>query len=644
MTTLTRLTWVLLCAVAVLLLYLPATSGALYYDDYSNLQGLEQISSWSSAWQFVFGGHAGPLGRPLALSTFLPYSSGWPENAQAILIANVLLHCCNFVLLVMLGQLLIERISSVDCHLHFRIALGAAVLWAVIPLLASTSLIAVQRMTGLAAFFGLLGLIGFVRGYSLSEQRPLLGFLAQMAALGTGTLLSIFSKESGAVIPVFALIIDFFVRRNIYHEQAAKTAFLRRILLLLPLAFLIFYISPLHIDWFRFDEYRGFTPFERFMTEQVVLWEYLKSAFFPQSPTAFGPFHDYYAIKPVGLKTVLAALAWFTLLASAIVLRYRYKWFSLAVVWFLAGHLLESSSVLLELYFEHRNYLAVYGICLFFSVLAFTARGRLARVAPYFLAGYILLLSAVLLAMTVRWGQPEEAAESWNARHPGSARAALHAVFVGMNGEFSNGIEPNAVKPVRERQTFALRVLDRTKNACPDCLDVRLQALMYSCSLTPAEDTRARMHESLEVARFGRINVTVVDQLFNLQELLKVNACSPLNYSDLLSLIDRLRDSSKMNVQVYGAKIYFVRAIAAQELGDTEQVWASLDEAERIAPGALPVLQYQVYYALEQGDIYRAQQALARRESQPGVISQLPEQQLTALREAISAAMKENQQ
>ncbi|GMQ54263.1 hypothetical protein YSKK_21250 [Halopseudomonas aestusnigri] len=152
------------------------------------------------------------------------------------------------------------------------------------------------------------------------------------------------------------------------------------------------------------------------------------------------------------------------------------------------------------------------------------------------------------------------------------------------------------------------------------------------------------MHESLEVARFGRINVTVVDQLFNLQELLKVNACSPLNYSDLLSLIDRLRDSSKMNVQVYGAKIYFVRAIAAQELGDTEQVWASLDEAERIAPGALPVLQYQVYYALEQGDIYRAQQALARRESQPGVISQLPEQQLTALREAISAAMKENQQ
>ena len=153
LTTLTKLAWVLLCAVAVLLLYLPATSGALYYDDYSNLQGLEQISSWSSAWQFVFGGHAGPLGRPLALSTFLPYSSGWPENAQAILIANVLLHCCNFVLLVMLGQLLIERISLVDCHLHFRIALGAAVLWAVIPLLASTSLIAVQRMTGLAAFF-----------------------------------------------------------------------------------------------------------------------------------------------------------------------------------------------------------------------------------------------------------------------------------------------------------------------------------------------------------------------------------------------------------------------------------------------------------------------------------------------------------
>lgn len=639
-----RLALILLCALAVFLLYLPATSGALYYDDYSNLNGLGYVSDWQSAWQFISGGHAGPLGRPLALASFLPFSAGWPENVQAILTVNVFLHCCNFVLLLILGQSILARCPSIHAHQRFRIALCAALLWAVMPLLASTSLIAIQRMTGLATFFGLLGLIGFVHGYTLAERRPFLGLCYQMSALGAGTLLSIFSKESGALFPVFALIIDFLFRPVNGEGRSRGAALLRRGTLMLPLMFLLFYMSPLRVDWFRFNEYRGLTPFDRFLTEQVILWEYLLRAFLPQSPTAFGPFHDYYAAKTFGFQTVAATAGWLVVLLLAFVWRQRYKWFALAVFWYLAGHLIESTSILLELYFEHRNYVSIYGICLFLSVVAFTAKGRLARVMPYLLGAYIALLATVLLAMTTLWGQPEKAAESWNARHPGSARAALHAVFVEMNSDMKGLAESNNDYIYRERQAFAMKVLDRTKAACPDCLDVRLQALMYSCSLTSSDDTRTRMSESLDVAKYGRINVTVVDQLFNLQELLESNSCAPLNYSDLLVLIDRLSSSNKINIQIYGAKIYFVRAIAAQKLGDTAQVWASLDEAERIAPEALPVLQYQVYYALEQGDIYRAQQALARRESQPGVISQLPEQQLIALREAISAAMKENQQ
>lgn len=635
---------VLIGAAAVFALYFPATTGAFYYDDYSNLEALGGLSSWADVWDFVFGGHAGPLGRPVALLTFIPFSAGWPDNSQAILIFNVVIHCFNFLLLVALGRGLLRLDGRLEQQLHFRIALGAGLLWAVMPLLASTTLIAIQRMTGLATFFGLLGLWGFVYGYALSERKPLAGFIFQMAALGSGTLLAIFSKESGAVFPIFALVIDFVLAKRPIGLLARKLYVLRRSLLLLPFLFVLYYISPLQVSWWEFNEYRGMTPFQRVMTEQVVMWEYLQRAFLPQLPTAFGPFHDYYGLRPIGLITGIAAVCWFIVLVSAFVVRHRFKWFSLAVFWFLAGHLIESTSVLLELYFEHRNYAAVYGACLFLSVYAFTAKGRLQRLAPYLFGAYVVLLAALLLAVTVLWGQPKKAAESWNIKHPGSARAALHAVFLEMSSDSKQLEESNSAYIEQERRAFSLKVLDRTKAACPDCLDIRLQALMYSCAITPPDDTRQRMLEALDVARFGRINVTVVDQLFNLQELLRAGACSPLNYLDLLTLIDQLRDSSKMNVQVYGAKIYFVRAIAAQELGDTEQVWASLDEAERIAPEALPVLQYQVYYALEQGDIQRAKQALARRESQPGVISQLPEQQLIALREAVSAALKESQQ
>ena len=634
----------LICAGTVFLLYFPATTGALFYDDYSNLQGLSDLSSWADVWAFVFGGHAGPLGRPIALLSFVPFSSGWPDNGQAILVFNVLIHCANFLILVALGRALLRLDGHIEPQLHFRIALGAGFLWAVMPLLASTTLIAIQRMTGLATFFGLLGLLGFVYGYFLAERRPVAGFICQMAVLGTGTLLALFSKESGAVFPVFALVADFVLAKRPNSSLARKLSSLRRGVLLLPFLFVVYYISPLQLDWWGFNEYRGMTPFQRVMTEQVVLWEYLQRAFFPQLPTAFGPFHDYYGLRPIGMITGIAAVCWFVLLVAAVAVRHRFKWFALAVFWFLAGHLIESTSVLLELYFEHRNYAAVYGACLFLSVCAFTTKGRLQRIAPYLFAVYVVLLTVLLLAVTVLWGQPKMAAESWNIKHPGSARAALHSVFMEMSGDAKQREESNSEYIERERQAFALKVLDRTKAACPDCLDIRLQALMYSCSITSPDDTRQRMIESLNVAKFGRINVTVVDQIFNIQDLIGSNACAPLNYTDLIRLIDQLRDSSKMNVQVYGAKIYFVRAIAAQELGDAEQVWASLDEAEKIAPEALPVLQYQVHYALEQGDIQRAKLALARRESQPRVISQLPEQELAAMREAISAAMKENQQ
>ena len=59
--------WALAGLVLVVLGYLPGISGALYYDDYSNLDGLSSVADLKSASQFVFGGHAGPLGRPVAV-------------------------------------------------------------------------------------------------------------------------------------------------------------------------------------------------------------------------------------------------------------------------------------------------------------------------------------------------------------------------------------------------------------------------------------------------------------------------------------------------------------------------------------------------------------------------------------------------
>ena len=52
--------------------YSPALSGSFTLDDVSNLAELESVDDNVSAIRFMFSGIAGPLGRPLALASFLP--------------------------------------------------------------------------------------------------------------------------------------------------------------------------------------------------------------------------------------------------------------------------------------------------------------------------------------------------------------------------------------------------------------------------------------------------------------------------------------------------------------------------------------------------------------------------------------------
>lgn len=615
-------------------IYYPATSGALYYDDYSNLEDLPLINDYASAHDFIFGGTAGPLGRPIALASFLPFADNWPENSDRILLFNVVIHAANFVLLYLIGYALLGQTGQRDNNTRLWIAITAALMWAVLPMLASTSLIAIQRMTGLASLFGLLGLLGFIWSYKIYVKSPLRAFIVQFGFLGAGTLLSIFTKESGAIFPVFALIIDVYVR------QAQGKTFgydrLRRCLLLAPLLFILYYISPLKYDWFRVSEFRGFSPVQRLFNEFYILWDYLYKTFLPQTPRQFGPFHDYYGAQAINLKFMLAGGAWAMVLALAVLFRKKLFWFSFAIFLYVAAHLIESTTILLELYFEHRNYLAVYGFCLAISVAVFDYNGRLKKAFVGLLYLYIALLASILLALTTLWGNPREAAESWSAAHPGSARAALHAVFLETGQDQVGAYQNNQEYITRERFDFALRVLDRTKRACPDCVDIRLQALMYACLVTDDDDKLSRVEEILRVAPSASINVTVVDQTFNLAEMVDKGQCGPVDDQQILKIIESLELARKFDVPEFGAKISFVKAMVQERMGNDAEAWQSLLQAEQISLNAMPVLQYQVYLALKEGRIADAKNAVDRR--RPLVASgKLTQEALDGLMEMINS-------
>ena len=66
--------------------------------------------------------------------------------------------------------------------------------------------------------------------------------------------------------------------------------------------------------------------------------------------------------------TLPALLGLLTLGVGGWLARWRWPLLSLAILFFLAGHLLESTTIALELYFEHRNYLPA--IFLFLPIAA----------------------------------------------------------------------------------------------------------------------------------------------------------------------------------------------------------------------------------------------------------------------------------
>src|SRR5207344_419278 len=114
-------------------------------------------------WRYLTSGTADPIGRPVALLSFLIDARNWPADPAPFLRTNLLLHllngCLLFSLLRRLGSVLDESAAHNDAA-----ALVASGMWLLHPLFVSTTLYAVQREAMLPVTFTLLGLLAFVHG------------------------------------------------------------------------------------------------------------------------------------------------------------------------------------------------------------------------------------------------------------------------------------------------------------------------------------------------------------------------------------------------------------------------------------------------------------------------------------------------
>ncbi len=341
-------------------------------------------------------------------------------------------------------------------------ALLVAALWLLAPLNLTPVLYVVQRMTSLSALFVLAGLWCHVTGRLRMAEGDGRGFWLALAGLplaGIGGL----AKEIAALYPLLVLVLEWTLLRGL---GAPRRWLLVGLAAVLPVALGIAYLFT-HLGMLNFGG-RAFTLEERVLTEARVLWLYLRMLFSPDLGL-LGLFHDDIRTS-IGLTspwtTLPAVLGWLVLLPAAILGARRWPLAAFAVLFYLAGHALESTVFPLELVFEHRNYLPSFGplFALGAGALLLAARARHGRWLKLGLVVYLGLFAAVTHLRAWDWSTEDRLILSEAERHPESVRASF-ALAKRLIGGLPDAIDP------AQSYAAARYYLEQVRELAPQNLD-----------------------------------------------------------------------------------------------------------------------------------------------------------------------------
>lgn len=523
-------------AAGLFVLYASGLNGIFFIDDAPSLDGLTSVQDFSSAMQFITTGTSGPLGRPLALASFLIGAESYPQSAWFFLLVNILVHLCNVLLVALLAfrlQVLQPRLLG-DSRWF---APAVAGLWGVLPILASTSLMVIQRMTSLSALFVLLG-VNLYLGYRMGPGGTR---RAMLALLGVGgcTVLATLSKENGVLLPPLLLTMHLLLDR---HTPSATRLMNWGLWLpsLLLLSYLLYRMPTIANTYWQ----RPFDLWERLATQPIILWEYLRVAFLP-NVMALSPYRDDYPIyRFTDTISVLALGAWALALLLAIWLRLKkHPLLLFALTWFLVGHMLESTMFSLFLYFEHRNYLPLLGPVL--AIVAVFQRLPVPSLHKGLMASsYLAFLAFMLWQAAAMWGGRQQLV--WAQAHPDSPRAVQMLATAYLQAG---------------RLQDADLLYERTLERNPRLTSVAVQGLRLSCY---AQDDGARtafwLSKAKQALPNGLYSALTLQSLESVGALILDGRCQGLEADDVRYLVQAMERNAVFGGGANRARLAYLQA------------------------------------------------------------------------------------
>lgn len=548
------------------LLYSQAFSAPWLFDDAPTFNGLRDVQDAKTAWAYIWGGRASEIGRPLANLSFLLNVGDWPENPAGFRRINTVLHLFNGLLLAWLAWRVSRLIPAIRDRAFAFSALLAS-LWLIQPLLFSATLMSVQRMTILSGSFTLGGLLLYVIGRERligAQWKSGLAICSIGLILGAG--LGVFAKESAALLPFFVMSLELTVFRTLQNSTPNKLWKMWLFLFFaLPAVLLLMFIA---YRWSgslaTYDSMRDFNIFQRIASELVITWDYIRQVFIPNIG-AFGPFHDDAKIHdPSSPQTLLAGAAWLLALSAAIAFWKKTCLPLFALSWFWAGHLLESTVIPLELYYEHRSYVAIIGLLA--AVVGVSITHKAARWIPWIL---LVVSSLSLWRVTSSWSDPVSSGWVMIAHHPHSLRAAQYLA---------------KAHELRGDMFAAYNVIDQAVDRMPQSGVLQTNRLQLSCQFLGAERARNALEQVIRLGPQMDTSIAIEMPLGNILHSIRQKECAGLDFESFLALTDALSVSPRISANpLLMQRIHHMRSEAYLELNKPTQALIELELAYKSA-------------------------------------------------------------
>jgi tetratricopeptide (TPR) repeat protein len=565
------------------LVYYLSLSGPFLFDDFPNLRPLISFNDGSLTWlEWVLGGTSGPTGRPVSLASFIFHASSYPENPLPFKITNLVIHIINGLVLFFLVKSLLKIMTLTEKESVCG-ALIASIFWLIHPFNMSSVTLVIQRMTLLMTFFSLLALCLYVHARSILLKAPVKAYLLIFSAFCLLGGLSVLSKENGALLPFYFLVLELTILQCLPIVNAQAWRWTKGLVIYLPCVLII--IGMFYIVWPTGGIYsnRDFNAVERVLTESQILLEYIRNILIPQL-SGGGIFHD---DRPFStglfspITTIFSIIGVVSLLFVGFKVRHKYPVYAFAILFFFAGHVMESTFLNLELYFEHRNYLPMIGVAL---ALGFTY----ARLKNNFIKLSVICYLALFVGISVSnakvWGDEASIAQVWAKEHPGSLRAQRMLV--------------NSYRS-QSRIDLAQLQLINTMKQFPDNADLWLQYVIFECAL------KGELKDGLVKAVDRQLSSGVVAPgvdtiLLNLIKIEKMDLCRGLDKPVITRFIDAMLSNPQITGRVTKQFLYYFSGNLFIALNNIPEAMTAYDSAFSQSPN-IDLLFNQIEWMLAAG-------------------------------------------